>query len=266
MTKNKSQIQNQTEIIVKLLDNWVNSTYGKPFGKRIAKFARWSADPQKDIQKYFNAVCDFVGERNANERMVNQKFLLDMDIHDPVIYNSKLVTDGEYVYPEYVTVIHAMIFDWVCENYGEDAARNPSWDIPALATHIRTTFCKYYDQTHCVSYKKEHPCVKSIPEVKHTMARNASQIEIIDPIINNNLGHYELDEDEYAPKNITKIEALIYNWVETNFGSSEAMSPSWKITELAEYLHNNLLNDKLSLRPVVYLNEGQYDEEDSDEE
>ena len=98
------------------------------------------------------------------------------------------------------------------------------------------------------------------------MTKNKSQIDIIDPIIENDLKGYELDEGEYAPKTVSRIEALIYSWVVYYFGKGEAMSPSWSITALAEDLHGSLLNDNIPLKPVIYLNEGQYDEEDSDEE
>ena len=111
--------------------------------------------------KYFNEVCDFVGERIANERIAKQNFLLDMNVHDPMIHNCTLATDGEYVYPEKVRIIQAIIFDWVCDEYGEDAARNPIWDIPALAKYIHDNLCCYYEQKYCVSYKKENQCVKS---------------------------------------------------------------------------------------------------------
>ena len=98
------------------------------------------------------------------------------------------------------------------------------------------------------------------------MTENKSQIDIIDPIMDNNLDGYEPDECEYAPEKVSLIEALIYNWVRNNFGRSEAMEPSWNISALAEYLHNNLLKDNLSLGNVIYINEDQYDEEDSDED
>ena len=108
----------------------------------------------------------------------------------------------------------------------------------------------------------------SLNKRNYTMAKNKSQIDIdiIDPILENNLENYELEEDEYAPEKVSLIEALIYNWVRNNLGRSEAMEPSWNISALAEYLHNNLLKDNLSLGNVIYINEDQYDEEDSDED
>ena len=66
----------------------------------------------------------------------------------------------------------------------------------------------------------------------------------------------------YAPKKISKIEAIIYDWVVDNFGTSEAMSPAWNITMLAEAIHENLNGDYEQSNTVVYENEGQYDDED----
>ena len=94
--------------------------------------------------------------KNQNEAII-QDLLLDMDIQ-----NSTLASDGVYVYPEYVSILHAIIYDWVFDVYGEDAACNPCWNIPALAKHIHDNFCRSYEQKYCVSYRKENQCVKSI--------------------------------------------------------------------------------------------------------
>ena len=104
----------------------------------------------------------------------------------------------------------------------------------------------------------------SLNKRNYTMTEIKSQIEIIDPIMDNNLDGYEPDECEYAPKKISKIEAIIYDWVVDNFGTSEAMSPSWNITMLAEAIHENLNDNYEQSNTVVYENEGEYDDEDDE--
>ena len=98
------------------------------------------------------------------------------------------------------------------------------------------------------------------------MTENESQIDIdiIDPIMDNNLDGYKPDECESAPKKISKIEAIIYDWVVDNFGTSEAMSPSWNITMLAKAIHENLNDNYEQSNTVVYENEGEYDDEDDE--
>ena len=106
----------------------------------------------------------------------------------------------------------------------------------------------------------------SLNKRNYTMTENESQIDIdiIDPIVDNNLDGYEPDECEYAPKKISKIEAIIYDWVVDNFGTSEAMSPSWNITMLAEAIHENLNDNYEQSNTIVYENEGEYDDEDDE--
>ena len=96
------------------------------------------------------------------------------------------------------------------------------------------------------------------------MTANKSQIDIdiIDPIIENDLQGYELDEGEYAPKTVSRIEALIYEWL----CGRTIMDSLWFIRDLSEYLHRALFDMDIELGPVVYMSEEAFDEEDSDEE
>ena len=94
------------------------------------------------------------------------------------------------------------------------------------------------------------------------MTENKSQIDVIDPIIKNDLRGYKLREDEYAPKTVSRIEALIYEWL----CGRTIMDYLWFIRDLSEYLHRALLDTEEPLDPVVYLREEAFGEEDSDEE
>jgi hypothetical protein len=54
-----------------------------------------------------------------------------------------------------------------------------------------------------------------------------------------NKGTNNIQEDEnelFVPKEISKTEAIIYDWVYTHFGRSEAIDPSWNIGVLAEHI------------------------------
>lgn len=94
------------------------------------------------------------------------------------------------------------------------------------------------------------------------MTENKSQIDVIDPIIKNDLRGYKLREDEYAPKTVSRIEALIYEWL----CGRTIMDSLWFIRDLSEYLHRALFDMDIELGPVVYMREEAFDEEDSDEE
>ena len=87
------------------------------------------------------------------------------------------------------------------------------------------------------------------------MTENKSQIDIIDPIIENNLEGYEPDECEYAPKKISKIEGLIYWWIFANYGPFLAKMPIIDIRKLSEYLHLCLFDEIEFHIPVVYKKE-----------
>ena len=94
------------------------------------------------------------------------------------------------------------------------------------------------------------------------MTENKSQIDIIDPIIKNDLGSYELAKHEYAPETVSRIEALIYG----RLCGRTSMDYLWFIRDLSEYLHRALLDTEEPLGPVVYLREEAFGEEDSNEE
>ena len=84
------------------------------------------------------------------------------------------------------------------------------------------------------------------------MTKNKSQIDIIDPIINNNLNGYEPGEHEYAPPKITQLEALIYYWVYSNIGMRYARLPLFDIHELAQFLREYLFEDVELNIPLIY--------------
>lgn len=44
-----------------------------------------------------------------------------------------------------------------------------------------------------------------------------------------------------VPKNVSTVEAIIYDWVAENYGETEAESGSWCIPELAENVKLKLL-------------------------
>ena len=93
------------------------------------------------------------------------------------------------------------------------------------------------------------------------MMNRVNLIETLDPYIDNNLDGFEIEENEYAPKKIRKIEAIIYDWIFDTFGPSEAKCPSWNINYLTEEIHDSLNDHYRQSHAVRYLNEGQYDEE-----
>ena len=80
------------------------------------------------------------------------------------------------------------------------------------------------------------------------MTENKSQIYIIDPFIKNDLGNYELANGEYAPKTVSRIESLIYEWPLHTIFEQRVY-----IRELAEFLHNSLLDERVKVGPVIYL-------------
>lgn len=49
-------------------------------------------------------------------------------------------------------------------------------------------------------------------------------------------GFYNPDQDTYYPGKVSETEALIYIWVDTYFGASEAKNPSWNIHDLAMHI------------------------------
>lgn len=63
------------------------------------------------------------------------------------------------------------------------------------------------------------------------------------------------DEDRKEmeiPKKVSKVEAIIYDWVVTNYGSAEAQEGSWNINQLAEYVEQNIDTDYEQKYTVQY--------------
>lgn len=61
-----------------------------------------------------------------------------------------------------------------------------------------------------------------------------------------------IDSELYeVPENVTPIEAMIYDWVTDNYGSSEAECASWNIAELAGYIHKQLDAGKYTQKYTV---------------
>ena len=89
------------------------------------------------------------------------------------------------------------------------------------------------------------------------MTESKTQIDIIDPIMENDLGDYKPYEDEYAPKTFSRIEGLIYQW-----SLNTCFEQRVYIRELAEFLHDNLLDKRVQLGPVVYEREDDFEEEE----
>jgi len=62
-----------------------------------------------------------------------------------------------------------------------------------------------------------------------------------------------IDTDEYeVPKDISRTEAFIYDWVVDNFGESEAEDPSWNIHALAQAIDEADLNNYEQQHTVKY--------------
>jgi hypothetical protein len=84
----------------------------------------------------------------------------------PMILNGNKCDDierlqeiGLYI-PKTVSVLEAIIYDYVVEHFGESEAQNPSWDITSLAAWIQNyqeemNNDKAYEQLHTVAYDYE---------------------------------------------------------------------------------------------------------------
>ena len=99
------------------------------------------------------------------------------------------------------------------------------------------------------------------------MKENESQIDIIDPIIENKpiSGDYWKNKEFYTPKTIRRLHAMIYDWLCNHYGPEEAQNPYWSIVALANYLHENLLDDYEQQDPVVYTDDCEMWEDECDE-
>lgn len=81
----------------------------------------------------------------------------------PMILNGNKCDDverlqeiGLYI-PKTVSVLEAIIYDYVAEHFGEEEAQNPSWDITSLGAWIQNhqeeiSNSKSYEQLHTVAY------------------------------------------------------------------------------------------------------------------
>ncbi len=80
----------------------------------------------------------------------------------PMIINGNKCDDIERLQeiglciPKTVSVLEAIIYDYVVEHFGESEAQNPSWDITSLAAWIQNyqeeMNNKAYEQLHTVAY------------------------------------------------------------------------------------------------------------------
>lgn len=62
-----------------------------------------------------------------------------------------------------------------------------------------------------------------------------------------------IDADMYeVPKDISKTEAIIYDWVVEHFGESEAEDPSWNIHLLAQYIDEQSIGEYEQKNTVKY--------------
>lgn len=62
-----------------------------------------------------------------------------------------------------------------------------------------------------------------------------------------------IDADMYeVPRDISKTEAIIYDWVVDNFGESEAEDPSWNIRALAQHIDEQSIGEYEQQNTVKY--------------
>ena len=83
----------------------------------------------------------------------------------------------------------------------------------------------------------------------------------MEQIINNakDLNH-RFDEEDLKtmeiPEKVSKLEAIIYDWVYENFDHSEAEDPSWNISMLAEDIEEQLNKPYKQKHTVAYVGDG----------
>ncbi len=58
------------------------------------------------------------------------------------------------------------------------------------------------------------------------------------------------------PEKVSKLEAIIYDWVYEHFDHSEAEDPSWNISMLAEEIEEKLNKPYKQKHTVAYVNDG----------
>lgn len=62
-----------------------------------------------------------------------------------------------------------------------------------------------------------------------------------------------VDTDMYeVPKDVSKTEAIIYDWVVDHFGESEAEDPSWNIHLLAQHIDEQSIGEYKQQNTVKY--------------
>lgn len=66
--------------------------------------------------------------------------------------------------------------------------------------------------------------------------------------------------DLNVPTEVSKTEAIIYDWVYENYGESEVQLPSYDLTKLAKYINDNINTDYKQQHAVAY-NKGITEEE-----
>lgn len=73
-------------------------------------------------------------------------------------------------------------------------------------------------------------------------------------LVNNTKGISKEEREDYdIPAEVSVTEAMIYDWVVEHYGKSEAKSPSWNITALAQHLDEMSNKDSYSqVNSVMY--------------
>jgi hypothetical protein len=71
-------------------------------------------------------------------------------------------------------------------------------------------------------------------------------------IENKGKDYQEVTQYNYnVPKHVSKIEAIIYDYVANHYGTNEACNPSWNINQLSEYVENNINNENYKQEHTV---------------
>lgn len=61
--------------------------------------------------------------------------------------------------------------------------------------------------------------------------------------------------DLNVPTEVSKTEAIIYDWVYENYGESEVQLPAYDLTKLAKYINDNINTDYKQQHAVAYRDE-----------
>ena len=84
------------------------------------------------------------------------------------------------------------------------------------------------------------------------MTEIKSQIEISNPIIENAYYGYDKEAWEYSPEKITKIEAIVYDWLVDNYGFPLAKDSHAKLKRLIDKICTYLIQDYKQSYEVIY--------------